>query len=241
VRRPRALGGSKCRPGRVRRRDAEPGCARGRARYRRAQPRRAHGGPPSSLLVGRDGAGGPPRSRPSGRASLTHRRRSSGNAVTRPATTSPAPPPYRFVRPPLPGDTWPRPRLQLPRAARCLRLAGGQTRASSARWRRTRATRMAPPGAGACLTDRAQRPSLLAFPGRERPLHYPGGLPTPSRHAPRPGPPPHSPGAARPVQRFEQTLERSPLRDHPRRAAPARRPANPMADRSTPPPPQETP
>jgi len=65
---------SELRVGRVRRRGAEPGCARGRQRYRRCQPRRAHGGPPGRCLDGKAGAGGPPRSRPSGRASLTHRR-----------------------------------------------------------------------------------------------------------------------------------------------------------------------
>jgi len=60
-----------------------PGCALRRARYRRAQRSRAHGAPPQHPFRGKDSAGGPPRSRPSGRASLTRPRDSSGSRQCR--------------------------------------------------------------------------------------------------------------------------------------------------------------
>ena len=74
--------------GRVRRRDAEPGCALRRARYRRGQRSRATGGarqhPTPTLPFASDAvsstdvaAHAPPPSRPSGRASLTLPRQSA--------------------------------------------------------------------------------------------------------------------------------------------------------------------
>jgi len=254
--------------GRVRRWGAEPGCALRRARYRRAQRSRAHGGgpaPPRNLGI----RAPPPRSRPSGRASLTLRRIHwhflGPGEVTTSAWSSPSPSasPTAAARP---GDPIRIPRDRNPRRRRraeggrrgntwIVRAAGrgivhpagrrvaargpgaGADRRRGAgrrRRRRRHRARRALDGAAAtpqfaCLSDPS--PARCAAQAVLRHAFQPRSAPDPMTRL----------GAARPVQRFEQTLDGSPSRDHPRRAAPVRRPATPMADGTPPPPPQETP